>query len=233
MSNMLDTAFDVPNEEGTPPITLLPAGNYTAEITSASVGETKNRKGTAVSLGLTITEGDYEKRMVFANILIQHESAEAQRFGRQKMKDVCVACGIIDPLTNLDVLLYKACQITVAIRKDESGNYADRNEVKRVAPVVASWNGPKPGVEDVDGSRPERSNDDPEGIRGRRRREDERRSSILTSSPSLPTNCRGANAPDLFRKDMHHGNHGSQYDVAEGVLADAVFVRAGRSHGGA
>jgi hypothetical protein len=144
MGNMLETAFDVANEEGTPPITLLPAGKYTAEITSASVGETKNRKGTAVSLGWTVTGGDFEKRMVFQNILIQHDSADAQKFGRQKMKDVCTACGITEPLTDLDVLLYKPCQITVATRKDDSGQYADRNEVKRVAPVVASWNGPKP-----------------------------------------------------------------------------------------
>jgi hypothetical protein len=34
----------------------------------------------------------------------------------------------------------------VGIRKDESGRYADKNEVKRVTPLIASWNGPKPAA---------------------------------------------------------------------------------------
>ena len=89
MSNTLETAFDVDNEEGTPPRELLPAGKYKAEITAASVGPTKNGRGQMVSLTWGISEGDYEKRLVFQSILIQHDSADAQRFGRQKFKDVC------------------------------------------------------------------------------------------------------------------------------------------------
>jgi integrase len=139
-STILDTAFDVANEEGTPPRTLLPAGKYKAEITNATVGPTKNGKGQAVSLTWVITEGDYENRLVFQNVLIQHESEEAQRFGRQKFKDVCSSCGITSPVTDLDVLTYKTCVISVVIRKDKSGEYEDKNEVARVNPLV-SWNG--------------------------------------------------------------------------------------------
>ena len=142
LQTTLDEAFDVENEEGTPPRELLPAGKYKAQIVTAIVGPTKNAKGQAISLTWTITEGEYENRLVFQNILIQHESQDAQRFGRQKFKDVCASCGITSPVTDLDVLLYKPWMISVLIRKDKEGQYPDKNEVSRVNPLV-SWNGTK------------------------------------------------------------------------------------------
>jgi hypothetical protein len=57
-------------------------------------------------------------------------------------KDVCSACGIVGQITDLDSLLYKPCAISVIIRQDKSGQYPDKNEVKRVSPVM-NWNGPK------------------------------------------------------------------------------------------
>jgi hypothetical protein len=74
---MLDTPFDVDTEEGTSPRDLLPLGRYNAEVTAATVGPTKNGRGQIVNLTWVITEGEYEKRLVFQNILIQHESADA------------------------------------------------------------------------------------------------------------------------------------------------------------
>jgi hypothetical protein len=139
-SNTLDAGFDVDNEEGTPPLSQLPKGKYKAEITDATVGPTKNRKGQAVSLTWTITEGEYENRLLFQRILIQHESEEAQKFGRMKFKDVCAACGITGMVTELDPLCYKTCEITVVIRKDKEGLYEDKNEVSKVGPLV-SFNG--------------------------------------------------------------------------------------------
>jgi len=146
-STTLDEAFDVESEEGTPPRDLLPAGKYRAEISTATVGPTKNGRGQAVSLTWTIVGGDHDKRLLWQQILVQHESADAQRFGRQKFKDVCSACGITKPVTDLDVLLYKACTISVIVRKDKDGQYPDKNEVSNVKPVIASWNGAKPAAD--------------------------------------------------------------------------------------
>ena len=138
----LETAFDVENEEGSPPITLLPRGKYKAEITNASVGPTKRGNAQMVNLTWTITEGDFENRLVFQSIIIQHsDSEDAQRFGRQRFKDVCSACGITEPVTDLDVLTYKPCTINVGIEQDKNGEYPDKNKVSRVMPVVANWNG--------------------------------------------------------------------------------------------
>jgi Protein of unknown function (DUF669) len=144
-STTLDEAFDVDSEEGTPPRELLPAGKYKAEISRAEVAPTKNGRGQSVNLTWTIVEGDFEKRLIFQGILIQHESTDAQRFGRQKFKDVCSACGVTGQITDLDTLLYKTCVINVSIRKDKNGEYPDKNEVARVSPAV-SWNGHKPAT---------------------------------------------------------------------------------------
>jgi Protein of unknown function (DUF669) len=141
-STTLDTAFDVANEEGTPARELLPKGKYTAEITSATVGATKKGNAQMVNLTWTITEGEQENRLVFQSIIVQHsDSPDAQRFGRQKFKDVCSACGITEPVTDLGVLQYKPCTISVAIEEDKSGEYAPKNKVARVMPYVAGWNG--------------------------------------------------------------------------------------------
>jgi hypothetical protein len=139
-STKLDTPFEPEKEEGTS-FELLPSGKYKAEITNASVGATKNGKGTMVNLTWTIAEGEYENRLVFQSILTQHESEQAQKIGRQKFKDVCSACGITEPVTDLDVLRWKPCSIYVTVEKDKDGAYPDKNKVARVSPVIASWNG--------------------------------------------------------------------------------------------
>ena len=157
LQTTLDEAFDVENEEGTPPRELLPAGKYKAQIVTAIVGPTKNAKGQAISLTWTITEGEYENRLVFQNILIQHESEEARKIGRQKFQDVCLALGVKGQVEDLKTLHNIPCQISVVIREDKTGQYADRNEVMRVRPLPKPLGGimqPNPtngggGVRDV------------------------------------------------------------------------------------
>src|SRR5262249_4769002 len=103
MESNLNEAFDVPNEEGSK-FDLIPAGKYKGEIVKASVAPTKNGRGEAVSLQWSIDGGEFDKRLIFQLLLLKHESADAQRFGRQKFRDICAAVGINEPLTDLDKL---------------------------------------------------------------------------------------------------------------------------------
>jgi hypothetical protein len=142
MQDFLDVPFETEKEEASPAFELLPQDRYEAQIASAKAGPTKNGKGYAVTLNWSITKGDYENRTVFQSILIQHESAEAQKIGRQKFKDVLVALGINEDVTDLSVMLFKPCLIGVVVRKDDKEQYPDKNEVRRVMPLRASPNGP-------------------------------------------------------------------------------------------
>jgi hypothetical protein len=135
MQDFLDVPFDTENEEASQPFALLPRDLYKAEIVSAMAGPTKNGLGYSVNLKWSITEGEFENRIVFQTVLIQHQSAEAQKFGRQKFKDVLNALGITAKVSDLNVMLNKPCQIGVIVRQDKAGQHPDRNEVGRVMPI--------------------------------------------------------------------------------------------------
>ena len=142
----LDEAFDPATEEGTPARELLPPGKYKAEVVKAYIAGTKNGKGQMLNLQYSITEGEYERRLVFDHIIVQHESVDAQRFGRQKVKDLCDATGITDPVTDVEVFCYKPVVIVLGIEKDRTGQYPDKNKITGVKPVI-SWNGKPPDKE--------------------------------------------------------------------------------------
>src|SRR6516165_6416007 len=130
-SEFLDVEFDTETEETTPPFAVIPSGRYTADIVSATTGRTKNGKGVAVVLNWSITEGEHENRTIFQNILIQHESAEAMKYGRMRFADVCFAVGAKGRVQDLSVLKNKPCAIFVKVRRDDNGQYDDRNEVSK------------------------------------------------------------------------------------------------------
>ena len=157
MKDFLDQPFDTDTEEASPAFAPIPRDLYTAVIVKAMAGPTKNGKGYQVSLNWSIIEGEYENRTIFQNILIQHESEEARKIGRQKFQDVCLALGVKGQVEDLKTLHNIPCQISVVIREDKTGQYADRNEVMRVRPLPKPLGGimqPNPtngggGVRDV------------------------------------------------------------------------------------
>jgi Protein of unknown function (DUF669) len=143
-TTVLDEAFDVDSEEGSPEISLLPAGKYPAEIEDAQVGPTKNGNGQAVNLKWRIVDGEYENRVVFQSILITHTSEQAQKIGRGMFKDICFSCGLTGKMTDLEVLKFKKCLIRVGVEKNKDGQYPDKNRVTRVDPYVSPVNGGMP-----------------------------------------------------------------------------------------
>jgi Protein of unknown function (DUF669) len=143
MKDFLDIPFDTAVEEASPAFAPIPRDLYKAEIVKAMADATKNGKGYQVSLNWSIIEGEYENRTIFQNILIQHESEEAQKIGRQKFQDVCLALGVNGKVEDLKALHNIPCQISVVVRSDKDGQYPDRNEVMRVRPLP-KHNGPTP-----------------------------------------------------------------------------------------
>ena len=137
-TTIFNEPFDPTKEEGTPARSLLPAGKYRAEVIDASISETKTGRGTMLNLTWQILDrGPAENRFVFQSILVRHESPDAQRFGRYKLKDLCDACGIVDAVTDVAVFKHKPCLITVGIERDKEGIYGDKNRVTRIMPAVS------------------------------------------------------------------------------------------------
>jgi hypothetical protein len=132
LTTTLEQAFDVATEEGSPDFEPLPKGQYVASITDAKVGPLKSGKGQAVSLTWEVEGDKYAGRLIFDRVIVNHESAKAMKFGRQKFKDIATACGITDQITDLSVLLNKPCLVSVKIEEDDSGEYAPKNRITRV-----------------------------------------------------------------------------------------------------
>jgi hypothetical protein len=150
LTTTLDEAFNTQTEEGTPDFQPLPAGNYVATIVDAKVGPLKSGKGQAVLLQWEVQGGANQGRLIFDRVIVAHESAEAMKFGRRKLKDIADACGVKDSITDLTVLLNKPCSIYVKIEQDDAGEYPPKNRVGRVKPIAASakTNGGKPAFND-------------------------------------------------------------------------------------
>jgi hypothetical protein len=142
MSDTLSAPFETANEEGLSG--LVPAGNYPVEIVDAKVARLKSDKGEAVNLTMVIDGGEYDGRHLFPKYILEHESEAAQAYGRKKFKSLLDAILVTGTITDVSPLIGKRCIAVVGIRKDESGQFDDQNEVKRVKPLVASWNGSRP-----------------------------------------------------------------------------------------
>jgi len=138
LSTTLDQAFNTQAEEGTPDFQPLPAGNYVATIVDAKVGPLKSGKGQAVLLQWEVQGGANQGRLIFDRVIVAHESAEAMKFGRRKLKDIAEACGVKDSITDLSVLLNKQCSVRVKVEQDKNGEYPPRNGIGRVKPVAAT-----------------------------------------------------------------------------------------------
>ena len=148
LSTVLDQAFDTANEEGSPAFEPVPKGQYVASITDAKVGPLKSGKGQAVQLTWKIEGGQYANRLIFDRVIVAHESAEAMKFGRRKLKDIADACGVKDSITDLTVLLNKPCSVYGKIEQDDAGQYPPKNRIGRVKPVAPVKTNGKPPFND-------------------------------------------------------------------------------------
>ena len=136
MTTILDEIFNIDQEQGTPEFEPLPKGNYVATITDAKVGPLKSGRGQAVQLTWEIEGGEHSKRLIWDRVIVQHDSVEAMRIGRQKLKDVCDACEAKGVLTDLTVLCNRPVSIFVVIEQDADGQYPPKNIVRRVKPIA-------------------------------------------------------------------------------------------------
>jgi hypothetical protein len=146
MSNT-DFEFD-PIEEGKkaderPARSILPEGVYEAEIIDAKYTETKAKRGMQIALTWQVVKGEHEKRWIFQNILVQHDSKDAEAIGRAMLSDICRACDVTGKLSgDFSPLFYKPCDVRVGIEQDRAGHYPDRNRVKLVAKVGTMYRPP-------------------------------------------------------------------------------------------
>jgi hypothetical protein len=113
----------------------LPAGLYTAEITSADVKQLKSGNGTGLSLEFTIIDPEqFAKRKVWQQINIVHTNEQAQQIGQSELSALCRAVGI-GVLNDSDDLFQRMVRIRTRVRKQEG--YEPKAEITGYEPAGA------------------------------------------------------------------------------------------------
>lgn len=113
---------------------LLPAGWYTAQVTDSSIVPLKSGNGKGLKLTFTVLSDNYRGRKVFTQLNVEHTSEKSQKIGLQDLKDLCESIGLAR-LGDTVELHNKPLQIRVKIRKDDSGQYEDQNEINGFKPA--------------------------------------------------------------------------------------------------
>jgi len=124
---MAQFRFDATQVAPQESIAPIPAGVYLAHIVDSDVAATRSG-GEMVKLTFQVLQGQFVNRKVFANINVRNPSADAERIGQSQLSALCHAVGVVN-LQDTAQLHMRPVMIRVKIRKDDTGQYGDRNEV--------------------------------------------------------------------------------------------------------
>lgn len=124
---MAHIGFDTEQYQAAQGFDPLPAGKYEALITGSEVKPTKTG-GSMLVFEYTIIGPSYANRKVWSQHNVQNPSAEAERIGREQVKAIAAAVGVMRPTDSVE-LHGKPMTITIAIEKGKDG-YPDRNVVR-------------------------------------------------------------------------------------------------------
>ena len=124
----LDQEFDVETlPEGRGSFDPIPAGWYTAQITSAELKATKDGTGQYIAIRYDVLGPSYEGRVVWGNLNIRNASAKAEEIGRQQLGELMRATGL-SKVRDTDQLIGGTLEIKVKVAKSEE--FGDKNEVQ-------------------------------------------------------------------------------------------------------
>lgn len=107
---------------------LLPAGWYTAQVIESDIVPLKSGQGQAIKLTFEVLSEGYRNRKVWARLNVRHTNPKAETIAQQQLSELCGAIGVVR-MTDTTELHNKPVQIKVKIRKDDTGQYEDQNEI--------------------------------------------------------------------------------------------------------
>lgn len=117
---------------------LLPAGWYTAQVTESEIVPLKSGLGEALKLTFEVLSDGYRNRKVWARLNVRHSgSAQAEQIAQQQLRELCESVGVVRMQDTVE-LHNKPVQIKVKIRKDDSGQYEDQNEITGYKPASSA-----------------------------------------------------------------------------------------------
>lgn len=142
---MAAISFDATTVAPQESIAPIPAGVYLAQVIESDERPLKSGNGRAVALTFEVLQGPYARRKVWASINYRHANADAERIGQSQLSALCHAVGVLRAADTTQLHM-RPVMIRVKVRKDDTGQYPDRNEVGGFeAPPAGGMPPPGPG----------------------------------------------------------------------------------------
>jgi hypothetical protein len=107
---------------------LLPAGWYTAQAVESEIVPLKSGNGQAIKLTFEVLSNGYRGRKLWVRLNVRHTNPEAERIAQQQLRELCEAIGLARFNDTVE-LHNKPVQVKVKVRKDDTGQYEDQNDV--------------------------------------------------------------------------------------------------------
>ena len=127
MNNLSAYNFNAEEVEPSSSFDPIPAGWYTAIISSSEMKATRDGYGEYLSLTLQVIEGQYENRLVFARLNLKNANDKAVDIARKDLAAICRAVGVMSPQGS-EELHDKPLMIKVKVRP-ASGDYEASNDI--------------------------------------------------------------------------------------------------------
>lgn len=129
----------------------LPAGWYTATISSAELTTTKAGTGEYIKIRYDITGPSHQGRVVFDNVNIRNPNPVAEKIGREDLERLRLAIGI-SALSDTDQLIGGNVDIKLTVKKSEE--WGESNEVKGIKAGGGGSAAPAPGAAPAAAAKP-------------------------------------------------------------------------------
>jgi len=124
---LLDEQFDLDAlPVSAPSFEPLPAGWYTASISSAEVKNTKSG-GKMIALKYEILGPTHSGRFVFGNLNIKNSNPKAEEIGRQQLGDIMRAIGLTR-LSDTDDFI--GGKLSIKVKVTQSDQYGPGNDIQ-------------------------------------------------------------------------------------------------------
>ena len=116
---------------------LLPAGTYVGQVVESEIIDLKSGNGSALKLTIEILQEGYRGRKVWARLNVKHNNPVAEKIAQEQLRELCDAIGIVR-MTDTVELHNKPVAVRLKIRKDDTGQYEDQNEVVGFKPATGA-----------------------------------------------------------------------------------------------
>lgn len=112
----------------------IPPGDYEVRAEQVSLKDSKSGNGKYLAFEFVIADGQYRKRKMFQNVIVEHTNEDAKRIGLQLIKSWIVACnGNGTERLTLSLIvrfLNQPCMAAIVIEPGRLG-YSDKNKITR------------------------------------------------------------------------------------------------------